>query len=337
MSHRLPAQAASRAVRRGLFAGVLLCGAVWAMVGARDALAWKQYRTQNGAGCELRWYPPGVTSGVALTKTPFEIDYFLDAQVGDGLTLADTISTVRASFQAWQDVTCDLCASSQAVGCAPTACAPNPLGVTLAWGGVAQAGLPGACGPDPVACSNCGQPCGCRHDKASATCTTEPLPTNGNFVQFVQDPSKWTLGSQVVAFTLVTSNTTTGRIVDADILLNDGSFDFCTGSCGPGEHSLANTITHEVGHVLGLDHSTVAASTMYATAPAGETLKTTLDDDDRAGLCTAYRTGCTSQGCRPPVQADGGCRATRTATGWAASLGGLLAVGLAVRVRRRKA
>jgi hypothetical protein len=307
------------------------------MVGAPNVLAWKQYRTKGGTGCEMRWYPPGVASGVALNTTPFEIDWFLDATAGEGLTMAEITPVARASFQTWQDVTCSLCASPQAPARAPVACAPNPLGVTLAWGGVAQAGPPGACGSEPVACSDCGQPCGCRYDEPSAACTSEPMPTNGNFVQFVKDPGKWTLGSQVVAFTLVTSNTATGRIVDADILLNDGGFDFCTGNCGHNEHSLANTITHEVGHVLGLDHSTVSASTMYATAPGGETLKTTLDDDDREGVCTAYRTGCASQGCQPPVEADGGCRATRTAVGWAASLGGLLAVGLAVRVRRRKA
>ncbi|BDG07001.1 matrixin family metalloprotease [Anaeromyxobacter paludicola] len=49
-----------------------------------------------------------------------------------------------------------------------------------------------------------------------------------------------------------------------------------------------NTVTHELGHVLGLDHPPLAGATMSATATPGETSKRVLAASDVAGICTAY-------------------------------------------------
>jgi MYXO-CTERM domain-containing protein len=51
---------------------------------------------------------------------------------------------------------------------------------------------------------------------------------------------------------------------------------------------LENTLTHELGHVLALDHSQDRESTMFYSAPLGETRKRSLEQDDRTGLCSLY-------------------------------------------------
>ena len=132
------------------------------------------------------------------------------------------------------------------------------------------------------------------------------------------------MSKAVVAVTVLSFSRETGAIGDADVLLDDAHHDFCVSpACGPGQYDVRETLTHEFGHVLGLDHSTVAASTMYANADAGETLKDTLDADDIAGVCTAYRTWCAA--CAAP---EHGCDAAAgpTSAGHALGWTGLVAV-----------
>jgi MYXO-CTERM domain-containing protein len=60
------------------------------------------------------------------------------------------------------------------------------------------------------------------------------------------------------------------------------------GGCGH-EHDLESTLTHELGHLLGLGHSTEPDATMFATGTECETLKRDLSPDDEAGLDHLYR------------------------------------------------
>lgn len=102
-----------------------------------------------------------------------------------------------------------------------------------------------------------------------------------------------------IAVTTTTFNSRTGEILDADIEFNDISYHFT--ACTPPQagcivkYDIQNTLTHELGHVLGLDHppsSQVGASdaTMYYSAPEGETKKRDLAADDEDGLCFLYPT-----------------------------------------------
>lgn len=125
---------------------------------------------------------------------------------------------------------------------------------------------------------------------------------NQNIIVFrggreVSEADAWFHPLGAIAITTVTYVRSTGRILDADIELNDSNFSFS--SCEPDEsgcvvtHDLKNTLTHELGHVLGLDHppaSQVGAeeATMFASARAGDLGKRTLAPDDVAGLCTLY-------------------------------------------------
>ena len=57
---------------------------------------------------------------------------------------------------------------------------------------------------------------------------------------------------------------------------------------------LRGTATHEIGHLLGLGHSSVSAATMYSTTSSGPSQRRFLDQDDINGLCTLYPSSSTS-------------------------------------------
>jgi len=100
---------------------------------------------------------------------------------------------------------------------------------------------------------------------------------------------KWPYTNRPVAYTAVTYNPASGEIVDADIEFNGQDFVFTTDPIK--EHwkiDIQNAATHELGHVLGLDHSDDELSTMHLAAGPGEYHKRSLNEDDIEGLCTIY-------------------------------------------------
>jgi MYXO-CTERM domain-containing protein len=100
------------------------------------------------------------------------------------------------------------------------------------------------------------------------------------------DPAK---GAGVIALTTLFYDPTTGQARSYALEVNDGAFTFATG-VQAGKMDLANTLTHEFGHVLGLDHSDVRNATMFYSASFGDVAKRTLADDDTTGICTLYAT-----------------------------------------------
>jgi hypothetical protein len=124
----------------------------------------------------------------------------------------------------------------------------------------------------------------------------------------------WDHGDTTLGLTTTTFSYKTGTIFDADIELNasphfDGTaFVFTTvpsPACEPGYEAVTcsaidvqNTVTHEVGHVFGLDHVDIAGSTMEPSAPLGETRKRIIDPGTAQGFCDTYPKG------GPPMPCD---------------------------------
>jgi hypothetical protein len=163
----------------------------------------------------------------------------------------------------------------------------------------------------------------------------------------------WDHSAGAIAITTTSFHPTSGRLYDADIELNTPGYIFSTVDspvCVAPNYKptcvstdVQNTLTHELGHVLGLGHINVAGSTMAPRADPGELSKRILDPGTKQFVCDVYPKGKPSKSCElPPVSAttDGGVGPAELgkALGCEAAPGPLLAlVGLlwAVGTRRR--
>lgn len=127
--------------------------------------------------------------------------------------------------------------------------------------------------------------------------------SNENAVFFRTDDWAYGDGNQV-ALTTVTFRSDTGDILDADMEVNSTLYISTERPLPARGFDLQTVFAHELGHVLGLAHSTVRAATMYATYNPGTFDQGLLEDDDRAGLCAIYQPDGTRAGSSGDLEAD---------------------------------
>ena len=94
------------------------------------------------------------------------------------------------------------------------------------------------------------------------------------------------LDSSLLALTWVWS-VDGGEITSFDIQINAEDHRWGVGATD-GSNDLANMLTHELGHALGLGHSEVHLATMSPTTFPGETEKRSIETDDRDAIAWLY-------------------------------------------------
>lgn len=158
------------------------------------------------------------------------------------------------------------------------------------------------------------------------------------------------------------SSSRDGAIVDADIELNGENFALADDGETLGTESclseLRNTLTHELGHLLGLEHTCRTPTdpprvdgdgnsvpscsnatteqqnaTMYNFQECGETKKETLEPDDIAGACAIYPLA-EDPGTCEPVGDGGGCCSSGNGPAGPLALVGLVLLTSVWRRRR---
>jgi hypothetical protein len=127
----------------------------------------------------------------------------------------------------------------------------------------------------------------------NATCSEIGFSQDsGNMNLLVWRESDWEVdadhASGAMALTTLSYDKNTGRILDADVEFNGEYFTWGVTSAS-NLADIRNTATHEIGHMLGLEHElSNTKATMAPTAKPGDTNKRSLEKDDINGLCDLY-------------------------------------------------
>ncbi len=98
---------------------------------------------------------------------------------------------------------------------------------------------------------------------------------------------------------VVLSTDADGNLEDADIHMNGADYTWSMGGSGD-TIDARGVYEHELGHALGLGHTSDVTATMYAADPGGENWRS-LEQDDFDGVCALYPgtgdSGCASDAC----------------------------------------
>lgn len=98
--------------------------------------------------------------------------------------------------------------------------------------------------------------------------------------------TKGARGSNTYSMQTMYVEETSTTVSEADIDINSSIGWATSGTINAMD--IQNSITHEIGHLLGLGHSSGTEATMYATTQNGEIKKRSLDADDKSGILAIY-------------------------------------------------
>lgn len=137
-----------------------------------------------------------------------------------------------------------------------------------------------------------------RHDQIAAD--------GVNNVVFVT--SGWPGAPSQLALTYAYADVRTGTIVEADIALNAQHHLFSVDPEADSAYDLVGLLTHELGHVLGLDHlEEQEHAVMFPGTPRGRMAQRVLTPDDEEALLSLYEgalvhaSGCSAAGAAPSL------------------------------------
>ena len=144
-------------------------------------------------------------------------------------------------------------------------------------------------------------------DLAADPTRTDYSATDIHLIMFDEDDSTGLFpgASGTIAVTPILFDTVSGSILDADIIFNGDDHTFSTDG-SPGTYDIQSIATHEIGHLLGLDHSGSCASTMFPFAESGRTVARSLTLDDIAGAESIYPNGGTVASISGTINRSGG-------------------------------
>lgn len=190
-----------------------------------------------------------TTDGAQLFWTSKCISYAVNESGTQDLDPADTREIIKKTFQEWSDVPCGT-------------------------GGKAGTASMTFQERDPISC------------KKSEYNKTSP---NVNVVLFQDDDWKYRGIDGTLAKTSVTYNDETGEIYDADIEVNAAN-NTVTISDKPEkiQYDLQAILTHEVGHFIGVAHSSDSSAVMFASYSPGSISQRKLTPDDAKAVCAIY-------------------------------------------------
>jgi len=129
-------------------------------------------------------------------------------------------------------------------------------------------------------------------------------PHDGKNIIFFEEA--WEHDAALVGLTFVWSRPD-GEIIGFDMALNTQDHDWSVDGA-QGHNDLLNTLSHEFGHAIGVDHSPdVEAATMYPSTFPGELSKRDLDADDESAVQYLY-----THASGPAAGAETGCSTSGT-------------------------
>jgi hypothetical protein len=114
-----------------------------------------------------------------------------------------------------------------------------------------------------------------------------------------------------------------GKLVDADVVFHENYKFYGDGAaCNGDGYYISSVAVHELGHALGLGHSSVGTATMYPSSVGCDTSFLTLDSDDLAGIRSLYPAAPTTGPSTPvnpsPSSSTGGV-STSVTLSWSAA------------------
>jgi hypothetical protein len=178
--------------------------------------------------------------------------------------------------------------------------------------------------------------------------TTSVSGSNGDDGRNVIHFRPFVGGRDTFAQSILTYDVETGEFLDVDIELND-NFSFAVLPSGQNDPTdprvdLPSVLTHEAGHLLGLDHENRFGPgvVMYFSDTTGNTSHRSLSTDDRSGVRAIYPTGGGDGDGDGSGDGDGdgdgiGCAAAEGSGGADRAAVLVLLLGLVVALRIRRA